>query len=78
MSTMQSTYLSEFVLLSPIVGVILNVAPYVITIMAFTALYISLPNTKVKFVNGLVAGVIAGCVLPVFSVYIHQRTDLGF
>ena len=74
MSTMQSTYLSEFVLLSPIVGVILNVAPYVITIMAFTALYISLPNTKVKFVNGLVAGVIAGCAFQFFQfIYISGQ-----
>ena len=61
MSTMQSTYLSEFVLLSPIVGVILNVAPYII-------------NTKVKFVNGLVAGVIAGCAFQFFQfIYISGQ-----
>ena len=74
MSTIQSTYLSNYVLLTPIVGVVLNVAPYIITIMAFTALYISLPNTKVKFANGLVAGVLAGCAFQFFQfIYISGQ-----
>lgn len=74
MSTIQSTYLNEFVLLTPIVGLVLNIAPYIITIMAFTGLYIFLPNTKVRFLNGLIAGVIAGCAFQFFQfIYISGQ-----
>ena len=53
---------------------ILKVAPYVITIFAFTGLYILLPNTKVRFTNGLIAGILAGCAFQFFQfIYISGQ-----
>ena len=53
---------------------IYNIAPYIITTLAFTGLYVSLPNTKVRFVNGLVAGFIAGCAFQLFQfIYISGQ-----
>ena len=53
---------------------LLNVAPYVITVLAFTGLYILLPNTKVRFVNGLVAGTLAGIAFQFFQfIYISGQ-----
>lgn len=73
-STLQNSFLSEYVFLTPIVEFSLNVVPYFFTIMAFTGLYLSLPNTKVRFVNGLVAGVIAGCAFQFFQlIYISGQ-----
>ena len=73
-STLQNSFLSEYVFLTPIVEFSLNVVPYLFTIMAFTGLYLSLPNTKVRFVNGLVAGVIAGCAFQFFQlIYISGQ-----
>lgn len=67
-STLQNSFFSDYMFLTPIVETILYVSPYVITILSFTGLYIALPNTKVKFINGLVAGIIAGCAFQFFQV----------
>lgn len=71
LSTLQTTFLSQFVFLTPFVDIILHIIPFLITTLAFTGLYISLPNTKVKFINGLIAGFIAGCAFQFFQfIYI--------
>ncbi len=67
LSTLQNSFLSQYLFFTPVVELILNIAPYIITILAFTALYMALPNTKVKFVNGLMAGFIAGCAFQFFQ-----------
>jgi membrane protein len=51
LSTLQNSFLSSYVFFTPLVEFVLNIAPFVITIMVFTGLYVSLPNSKVKFVN---------------------------
>lgn len=72
-------YLAELVLgailvFTPLVELFLHIAPYIITTLAFTGLYVSLPNTKVRFVNGLVAGFIAGCAFQLFQfIYISGQ-----
>jgi membrane protein len=44
----------------------------------FTALYLFLPNTKVRFLNGLLAGVVAGCAFQFFqSLYIDGQIWVG-
>mgnify|MGYP002747279360 CR=1 FL=1 len=58
LSTLQNSFISQYFFFTPLVELILNITPYLITILAFTGLYISLPNTKVRFVNGLVAGIL--------------------
>ena len=67
MSTLQNSFLSQYFFFTPVMEFLLNVAPYVITVLAFTGLYILLPNTKVRFVNGLVAGTLAGIALQFFQ-----------
>lgn len=73
-STIQNTILDEFVFLTPVVDGILKIAPFVISALVFTGIYIFLPNTKVKFVPGLIAGVIAGCAFQIFQfIYISGQ-----
>lgn len=52
--------LLPFGFLSPAVEVLLDVASYAFTCLFFTGAYMLIPNTKVKFVNALLAGLIAG------------------
>lgn len=67
LSTLQNSFLGDYMFFTPIVESLLYVAPYFITILAFTGLYIALPNTKVKFVNGIIAGTFAGCAFQLFQ-----------
>ena len=74
LSTLQNSFLSSYVFFTPLVEFVLNIAPFVITIMVFTGLYVSLPNTKVKFVNGLIAGTLAGSAFQFFQfIYISGQ-----
>jgi len=62
------TILSAF---SSIVMFFLKLLPYTLLWGLFTFLYIFMPNTKVRFINGLVAGIIAGTIFEVAQwVYI--------
>ncbi len=67
LSTLQNSFLSRYFFFTPLVELILHVAPYAITVLAFTGLYILLPNTKVRFVNGLIAGMLAGIAFQFFQ-----------
>lgn len=74
LSTLQNSFLQHYLFLTPIVELILTITPYVFTSLAFTGLYIALPNTKVKFLNGLIAGIISGCAFQFFQlVYISGQ-----
>lgn len=74
LSTLQNSFLNQYLFFTPLVELVLNVVPYVITIFAFTGLYILLPNTKVKFTNGLIAGILAGCAFQFFQfIYISGQ-----
>ena len=46
---------------------VLKWAPYVLTIVAMTFIYIVIPNTKVKFMNAFVAAIIAGSAFMLFQ-----------
>ena len=46
--------------LSPAVEMVLDIVSYLFTCLFFTGAYMLIPNTKVKFLNALLAGVIAG------------------
>lgn len=77
-STIQNTILDEFVFLTPVVNSLLKIVPFIITSLVFTGLYIFLPNTKVKFLPGLIAGVIAGCAFQIFQlIYISGQIWVG-
>ncbi len=57
-STLQNAITFEF--LSPVYPVLLDVAKYVLTWLFFAGVYMLVPNTKVKFKNAFVSGVISG------------------
>jgi membrane protein len=73
-STMRSSFLEEYVFMTPVADFILTLAPYVITVLFFMVLYILVPNTKVRFLNALAAGFIVGCAFQVFQfIYISGQ-----
>ncbi len=51
-----------FRFLGPIVKLLLKLLPYCTVWIAFTFVFIFMPNTKVKFKSGLVAGIVAGTI----------------
>ena len=74
LSTIRKTYLIEYVFLTPVSDTLLSIAPYVITVLIFTALYILIPNTKVRFLNALAAGFITGIAFQLFQyIYISGQ-----
>lgn len=57
-STLQNAITFEF--LSPVYPVLLDVAKYVLTWLFFAGVYMLVPNTKVRFKNAFVSGIISG------------------
>lgn len=55
-------------ILNPIFAQILNILPFVLTILVLTLLYKFMPNTKVKFVNAFIAAIITGTIYQVFQI----------
>jgi hypothetical protein len=49
-------YIQEFALLAPIVKFLVRLTPFVLTWGMFTALYIFMPNTKVKLKYAILPG----------------------
>lgn len=61
-------------ILNPLVTQVLNILPFFITILVLTLMYKFMPNTKVKFTNALIAGVVAGTAFQLFQmVYISGQ-----
>ncbi len=57
-STLQNLFAFEF--MSPIISILLKCASYMFTWLFFAAMFMLIPNTKVKFKNALIAGVFTG------------------
>lgn len=55
-------------ILNPLVTQLLNILPYFLIILVLTLLYKFMPNTRVKFVNALIAGFVAGTALQIFQI----------
>jgi membrane protein len=49
----------------PVVSFLVQLAPYILTSFALTLLYIVMPNTKVKLVPAIIAGIITGTILQI-------------
>ena len=64
----QNRTLKTIYILYPFIPQLLNIVPYVVIILLFIVLYKFLPNTKVKFRNALIAGIIAGVAFQVFQL----------
>ena len=66
--------LKEYEELTPVFQSIMNFAPWVLTIFAFTFLYIFMPNTKVHFRHAFYAGIVAGTGFQIFQyLYINGQ-----
>jgi membrane protein len=62
---------------SPITSFFVKLIPFVLNWTVFTLLYKMIPNTKVKFMNALIAGFFAGAVFLVFqNLYISGQINL--
>ncbi|MGM9797618.1 MAG: YihY/virulence factor BrkB family protein [Parabacteroides sp.] len=74
MSTLRSSFWGQYFFLTPLLEWVLKLAPFVITSLVFMGLYVFLPNTKVRLLNGLIAGLLAGCAFQLFqNLYISGQ-----
>jgi membrane protein len=64
----QNDTLKIVYILYPFIPRMLDIVPFVLMILLFTALYKFLPNTKVKFMNALIAGLVAGTAFQFFQM----------
>lgn len=65
-------------LFSPLLTFGMQLTPYVVSWLVFTVIYISVPNTKVKFQSGFIAGVVAGTAFQFFQIlYIEGQSYLS-
>ena len=64
----QNQTLKIIYILYPFIPRLLDIVPYIVIILLFTALYKFLPNTKVKFSNALIAGILTGVAFQVFQL----------
>ncbi len=60
-------HIDDYALLAPIGKFFIRLIPFVLTWCMFTALYIFMPNTKVKFKHALVSGILAGTAYQFFQ-----------
>jgi len=58
-STLNSIFDFEF--MTPVISALLEGAQWVMTFLFFTAVYMLIPNTKVKFKNAFISGCLSGC-----------------
>jgi membrane protein len=62
----------------PIVSFFVKVIPYFIFWIVLTIVYMTLPNTKVKFLPALVSGIIAGTILQLLQwIYIDLQFGIS-
>ncbi len=64
-STLNSIFHFEF--MTPVISILLEVASWIMTWLFFAAIYLLLPNTKVKIKNALISGVLAGSAFIVLQ-----------
>lgn len=67
--------MEEFALLAPIVKFFVRLTPFVLTWAMFTALYIFMPNTKVRLKYAFGPGILAGTAFQAFQ-YLYIGTQL--
>jgi membrane protein len=80
-STQLTDYLSKAEILDvfkPVVGFLVKFAPYFLTSVALTVVFIVMPNTRVKFVPALVAGIVTGTILQIIQwLYIDLQFGIS-
>jgi len=78
-----STELSDFMLRAPIleffkplISMLLKLAPYILSWIALTILFMIMPNTKVNFIPAVISGIIAGTILQLLQ-YLYIDLQFG-
>ena len=77
------TELAEFISRAPILDVfkpvlsaLIKLAPYMISWIVLTILFIIMPNAKVKFVPAMISGIVAGTILQILQ-WVYLDLQLG-
>ncbi len=74
-SALSQTFIYQ--VLSPVLRFSVKIIPYVLNWLVFTIMYLVIPNTRVRFFNALIAGVIAGSAFQLFQMlYINGQVYL--
>jgi membrane protein len=68
--------LAEYFLISSFVHICIKVAPYVLSGLIMTGLFLFIPNTKVKFRNAFIPGIITGVLFQAF-LYIYIQIQMS-
>lgn len=68
--------LAEYFLISSFVHICIKLAPYILSGLIMTGLFIFIPNTKVKFLNAFIPGMITGIVFQAF-LYIYIQIQMS-
>ena len=68
--------LAEFYFFSSFVHICIKLAPYVLSGLIMTGLFIFIPNTKVKFRNAFIPGIITGVIFQAF-LYIYIQIQMS-
>ncbi len=81
LSIYMNTALSQSIisnLINPVMRFSVKFSPYFVNWIIFTVMYFFIPNTKVKFSNALIAGIIAGTAFQFFQIiYINGQVYLS-
>jgi membrane protein len=68
--------LAEYFLISSFVHICIKAAPYILSGLIMTGLFVFIPNTKVKFLNAFIPGMITGIVFQAF-LYIYIQIQMS-
>ena len=67
-----------FSVLSPVLRFGVKFIPYIINWIVFTIMYMVIPNTRVRFYNAMLAGILAGSAFQLFQIlYINGQVYLS-
>ena len=56
-------------IITPLMGQLINMLPFLVMIISMTLLYKFMPNLKVKFMSALAGGIVGGIALQVFQIF---------
>lgn len=68
MTTIKNTFMKDFFLLGSMTTFLINLVPFVLTVFSFVAIFMALPNVKVRFVPALISGALAGIAFQGFQM----------
>lgn len=68
--------MAEHYFISTFVHICIKLAPYVISGLIMTALFLFIPNTRVRFKNALIPGIITGVIFQAF-LYVYIQIQMS-